>query len=462
MVLAGKPGRWDCSTTAFRHSAWGGADTVAEGVGRIKKSNNAETLMDINDQTAPPCEVQKRVVQMNPDRSRDIAARLMSEFARRTGLSPAAPHKRRYLWTDAFAVCNFLELFRQTEDQSYRRNATELIDQVHLVLGQYRDDDVRRGWISGLDDESGRGHPTRGGLRIGKALRERGRDEAFDERLEWDRDGQYFHYLTKWMHALCRAAFLTGNSNYVRWAVELALKSFSAFARRSASGDVVGVYWKMSTDLSRPLVPAVGLHDALDGYITFLEVRHALATTRDHREGDDLAPAIETLSALCQHKDWATDDPLGLGGLLFDAGRLCQLIGDDNPQDIRLLEAVLQACRHGLAALLASRYLDRPTAHRLAFRELGLAIGLSALPIITDAINDSSRFGDSPLLRRIIESLLPYESLREHIIGVWLPQPNHRDESWRAHEDINDVMLATAVIPNMVLSVGDGIRTDAR
>jgi hypothetical protein len=45
---------------------------------------------------------------------------------------------------------------------------------------------------------------------------------------------------------------------------------------------------------------------------------------------------------------------------------------------------------------------------------------------------------------------------------VWLPQPNHRDESWRAHEDINDVMLATALIPNMVLSVGDGIRTDAR
>ncbi len=385
----------------------------------------------------------------------------MSEFARRTGLSPAAPHKRRYLWTDAFAVCNFLELFRQTDDQRYRRNATELIDQVHLVLGQYRDDDVRRGWISGLDDESGRRHPTLGGLRIGKALRERGRDEAFDERLEWDRDGQYFHYLTKWMHALCQAASVTDNSKYVRWAGELAQKSFQAFVRRSASGDVVGVSWKMSTDLSRPLVPAVGLHDALDGYITFWETQHALATIQDHPEGDDLTPAIETLSALCQHKDWTTDDPLGLGGLLFDAGRLCQLIGD-NPRDIRLLEEVLQACRHGLAALLASRYLDRPTAHRLAFRELGLAIGLSALPIIAGTINDSSRFGDSSLLRRIIESLLPYGSLGEHIIGVWLPQANHQDESWRAHEDINDVMLATALIPNMVLSVGDGAHTDAR
>ena len=34
---------------------------------------------------------------------------LMSEFATRTGLSPAAPDQQRYLWTDAFAICNFLD-----------------------------------------------------------------------------------------------------------------------------------------------------------------------------------------------------------------------------------------------------------------------------------------------------------------------------------------------------------------
>ena len=68
-----------------------------------------------------------------------IAARLMSEFAQRTGLSPAAQNPRRYLWTDAFAVCNFLELFQRTGDQQYRRCATELIDQVHRVLGRYRE-----------------------------------------------------------------------------------------------------------------------------------------------------------------------------------------------------------------------------------------------------------------------------------------------------------------------------------
>lgn len=77
-----------------------------------------------------------------------IAARLMSDFATRTGLLPTAEKPRRYLWTDAFAVCNFFELFARTSEQKYRRFATDLIAQVHRVLGRYRDDDKRSGWIS--------------------------------------------------------------------------------------------------------------------------------------------------------------------------------------------------------------------------------------------------------------------------------------------------------------------------
>ena len=153
----------------------------------------------------------------------------MSDFAKRTGLSPPAQHPDRYLWTDAFAVCNYLALFKRTGDQQYRRCATALIGQVHRVLGRYRDDDVRSGWISGLDEEFGRCHPTAGGLRIGKPLKERNANEALDDRLEWDRDGQYFHYLTKWIHALCQAAFVTGELDYSRWAVALGNAAFKGF-----------------------------------------------------------------------------------------------------------------------------------------------------------------------------------------------------------------------------------------
>src|SRR4051812_30587791 len=134
---------------------------------------------------------------MIPGDASATAARLMSNFAMRTGLSSVALHPQRSLWTDAFAVCNFFELFARTSDQTHRRYAVGLIDQVHQVLGQYRHDDMRNGWISGLDDDSGRHRPTAGGLRIGKPLKEREADEPIDEQLEWDRDGQYFHYLTK-------------------------------------------------------------------------------------------------------------------------------------------------------------------------------------------------------------------------------------------------------------------------
>jgi hypothetical protein len=151
---------------------------------------------------------------------------LMWRFAKRTGLHPRAPAPQRYLWTDAFAVCNFLALFEQTSNELFRRCATTLIDQVHWVLGRYRDDDERSGWISGLDEHTGALHPTAGGLRIGKPIKERKAGERFDELREWDRDGQYFHYLTKWIHALCQTALVTCDSQYAGWAVELGAVAF--------------------------------------------------------------------------------------------------------------------------------------------------------------------------------------------------------------------------------------------
>lgn len=374
----------------------------------------------------------------------------MSDFAKRTGLSSAAQNPRRYLWTDAFAVCNFLELFQQTADEQYERAAIALIDQVHLVLGRYRDDDARRGWISGLADERARHHPTLGGLRIGKRLKERGSNETFDSRLEWDRDGQYFHYLTKWMHALCRAASVTGDSRYRTWAVELAQRSFEAFVRRSASGEVAGLAWKMSTDLTRPLVPNIGLHDTLDALITFWEIEHAM---QDHTELNGLHQALEKLHPLCQNADWVTDDPLGLGGLLFDACRLAQLVRGDHQREARLLEDILQSCCNGLAALFISRYLDQPTTHRLPFRELGLAIGLGALPMIAEAIEGEEGLRNRPGLRRPIELLLSYKPLCGELVDLWLKHARVNDESWDAHRDINEVMLATALMPQMFLSI---------
>ena len=109
---------------------------------------------------------------MKENTSLHLVREIMADFDSKTGIS-SGRNPRRYLWTDAFAVCNFLELYRQTDDPKYRRLALRLVDQVQIILGRHREDDLRNGWISGLNEQEGSSHPTRGGLRIGKKLNER-------------------------------------------------------------------------------------------------------------------------------------------------------------------------------------------------------------------------------------------------------------------------------------------------
>ena len=240
---------------------------------------------------------------------------IMLAFADRTGLTNPDNPARRYLWTDAHAVCTYLSLHVATGNNDYLELALALVDQVHSILGRHRDDDARVGWISGLSEEEGREHPTAGGLRIGKSLNERQRTDPVDERLEWERDGQYFHYLTKWMHALCRVAAVTGEAVYRRWAVELAEAAYAGFAVTAPGGK--RLCWKMSIDLSYPLVASAGHHDPLDGYVTFAEIAGTGASQLDEE--------VAELANMIADRDWATTDPLGIGGLLFDASRVIRL-----------------------------------------------------------------------------------------------------------------------------------------
>jgi hypothetical protein len=71
--------------------------------------------------------------------------------------------------------------------------------------------------------------------------------------------------------------------------------------------------------------------------------------------------------------------------------RLCQLFGQKNGRELRLLEDVMQGAGDGLKIMLKSAYLKRPAEYRLAFRELGLAIGLRAVPIIARAFQNERK-----------------------------------------------------------------------
>lgn len=60
---------------------------------------------------------------MKPNAELSMVIDLMTEFASLTGLSTPGKPPRRYLWTNAFAVCNFLQLYCQTQQEQYKNLA---------------------------------------------------------------------------------------------------------------------------------------------------------------------------------------------------------------------------------------------------------------------------------------------------------------------------------------------------
>ena len=369
----------------------------------------------------------------------EAAISLMNDFAERTGPGSEQP-ARRYLWTDAFAVCNYLGLARATGNKNYTELALALVDQVHHTLGRHRNDDTRSGWISGLSVHDGEQHPTRGGLRIGKALPELAPGEPFDERLEWDRDGQYFHYLTRWMHALDQVARTTRQPSYNAWARELAETAFRAFTYQpSPAWEARRMVWKMSVDLTRAQVASMGQHDPLDGYITHLQLRATAAALPPPTAGPNLDDETRQYATMIRRGEWATADPLGLGGLLTGACRVQQLMQQGAAPDAQLLDRLLNAALSGLQHYAQSGEQQLPARHRLAFRELGLAIGLHAVERMQPAT--------SPQLRESLKSLMQYMPLRDDIEAFWRDPEQQRDATWTEHQDINEVMLATSLVP---------------
>ena len=380
------------------------------------------------------------------------AREIMLEFADRTGLSRAVRTPSRYLWTDAHAVCNFLSLYRLSGDEHFESLAIKLIDQVHHVLGRHRDDDARTGWISGLSEAEGEAHPTAGGLRIGKPLNERAIDDAFDEHLEWERDGQYFHYSTKWMHALCRAAVVLDEEKYCRWAVELAKATHAGFHTADFVARQKRLHWKMSIDLSYPLVAASGMHDPLDGLVTYHEIEDCVRLFPDLHWPYDLDTEIAEAEAMIEAGRWETNDALGIGGLLFDASRALQL-ALRNRDLMTTARRLVSASLNSLEAYLRRTDLRVPAEYRLAFRELGMTIGLHAVETM-ERLCAENVCDCGAAMRDEINDLFRFAMHASTIEDFWREPRNHKVRSWQDHHDINDVMLATSLLPDEFLAVG--------
>jgi hypothetical protein len=202
----------------------------------------------------------------------------------------------------------------------------------------------------------------------------------------------------------------------------------------------------MSIDLSRPQVTSMGLHDPLDGFLTYCE----LQATSDVDTRLDLGREIRELRGMCVDQRWETDDALGIGGLLCDAHRLAQLNAVGILNEPRLLEDLLRAGLHGLEIFVARGMLRGGAETRLGFRELGLSIGLHAV----ERIRSLAAEPRAVHLQALLEDISRYPPLAEHIERFWLEPANRKSASWRDHRDINDVMLATSLAPAGYLAVG--------
>jgi len=360
-----------------------------------------------------------------------IARKLMDDFAQRTGLSgKGGATKERYLWTDAFAVQTFFNLSRVCAVDVYRGLALKLIDEVHQHLGRFHPLDIRKGWISGLSEEQGQKHPTAGGLRIGKKLAERKQNEPLNERLEWERDGQYFHYLTRWIQALLQAEQETNKKNYATEAAEL-LDAGRKFIDKT--GSRIRMYWKMSIDLSRPLINSMGAHDPLEGLICALSILE-----RVPEKASRLQPIIQDLKDCCRGLNWSTTDPLGIGGLLLNINRVVaiDLKDDELPEYIRP-EKLLTDCLYGLEAYGQMHNPNLSARQRLAFRECGLSLGLRVLARLKEKPKESDLN---------LNKLDHFIYLADEIEEFWINPQNQNSSTWTEHLNINAVSLAASLV----------------
>ena len=366
---------------------------------------------------------------MLADNKVKTAREILLNFGKRTGITGTEKADRRYLWTDAFAVHAFFALHNITGQDEFINYAIRTIDLVHEHLGKFHPDDNRKGFISGLKDEEAKQHPTLRGLRIGKSLPEREKNECYNFQLEWERDGQYFHYISRWIQALLRAQKETAEVKYATWASELFLSTDKFIYEQD--GGTANVL-EDGYNAFRPLISSMGAHDPLEGLLCGKSIQQMLPEKKP-----DVDELVEKFEQLCRGKDWSTRDTLGIGALLLNVIQSAELKKqgrniEPSATPKKLLDASLSSLEK--TDLPAK---DKPLAGRLAFRECGLSLGLKACKgkqeILTFAGLDAKKLEE-------------YKDLAMDIEEFWLDPIHQRTGTWKDHLDINSVTLACSLI----------------
>jgi len=320
----------------------------------------------------------------------------------------AEGHRGRYLWTDAFGILNLITLGTLTHDPTYTTLAARLIDRVHDVLGRTRDGTQR---LPGATDA----HPLRGGLRIGKA--------SDEDDPSGDGDGQYHHYLTIWMFALNRMSLAARDPHYNDLAIELAKAVHPRFVR-DRDAERPRMCWKMSVDLSRPMVRSEGNLDPIDGYVVY-----SLLQRTNKADPSVLAQEVREYKKILDMKwrQYVSDDPLDLGMTLWTAHWL-----DGEEEWATQLTNRAAICTR---VLFEDGYYDQSRAYRLAFREFGTGLGIRC--------HTETRHKELPE-----EEQEDWEAYTDKIFSTWEPDVERGSTHTPASlVPITLVMYSSAMIP---------------
>ncbi len=246
------------------------------------------------------------------------------------------PNGPRYLWTDAFGVILLASLYTELGKRGYLDQAEWVVAEVERVLGRPR------------------------GIRIGEAP---------------DRDGQYFHYLSMWLYALC----VLGRHlpEYKRKGVALVRAIHDAFVVPSR-----GVVWKMNEDLSGPY-PGTGFGalDAFDGYVAY----RLLDEQTLSREIDDMRLLIDRSAP-----DLVITQDLGLGMMLW----MTQFFPEESWAKSQKTRCLAMLDR----MWMQDGYFCREPGMRgvkFAFTNYGVSVGLQAVNTMPERVRRLNLFFDA-------------------------------------------------------------------
>uniref|UniRef100_A0A914VG78 Uncharacterized protein n=1 Tax=Plectus sambesii TaxID=2011161 RepID=A0A914VG78_9BILA len=178
-------------------------------------------------------------------------------------------------------------------------------------------------------------------------------------------DGQYYHYLTKWMFALNRMSLATKEQHFNAWAVDL-VKAVHPHFVQTVNGRL-RMFWKMSIDLSQPLVPSEGGLDPYDGYVTYRLLQdYSQDEQLLRKEIDEMRTLVEA-----RYRHYRTNDTLDAGEALW--------LSHFYPNEDWAKQLHLKASE-AVDSLWQQGEFSGNWKRRLAFREFGTTIGVQMHP----------------------------------------------------------------------------------